>query len=192
LFINKNIVSLWTTNKKLNKMKKLLTLILLSLIGFGTYSQTHTPFSIKIRIKNTAHCSIQLRGVYFTSSSTTPSSFGAGTPAYFIPSGYFTGDSAVAILPYDTTTTFNFAVITSGCPCNSANGGVNINAYHTKVVYANFCDSFPMGIEIIPTTPKKKVVKIIDEMGRESQPEPNKLLIYIYSDGTIERKINLK
>lgn len=171
-------------------MKKLLTLLLLSLIGFGAYSQTHTPFSIKIRIKNTAHCSIQLRGVYFTSSS-SPSSFGAGTPGYFIPSGYFTGDSAVAILPYDTTTTFNFAIITSGCPCNSATGGVNINAYHTKVVNANFCDSFPMGIEVIPTT-SKKIVHIIDELGRESQPEPNKLLIYMYSDGTIERKIIAK
>ena len=40
--------------------------------------------------------------------------------------------------------------------------------------------------------PSKKVIRITDELGRESKPEPNKLYIYTYSDGTIERKIIIK
>ena len=170
-------------------MKKILIYLFILFISFNAYSQTHTPFNIKIRIKNTPHCSIQLRGLYYTSASIIPNSFGLSN---FIPSNYFTGDSAVLIIPYDTTTTFNLAVITdSGCPCKSINGGTYINAYHTSVVNINFCDSFPMGIEFIPTNPKK-VIRIVDEMGRETQPEPNKILIYFYSDGTNERKVTLK
>jgi hypothetical protein len=29
-------------------------------------------------------------------------------------------------------------------------------------------------------------------MGRDTKPESNKVLIYLYSDGTIERKFNVK
>ena len=35
----------------------------------------------------------------------------------------------------------------------------------------------------------KKLVRVIDETGRDTQPEPNRLLIYIYDDGTKERKV---
>ena len=37
-------------------------------------------------------------------------------------------------------------------------------------------------------TDKKKLIKIIDLFGRETALEANKLLLYIYSDGTIEKK----
>ena len=40
--------------------------------------------------------------------------------------------------------------------------------------------------------PSKKVIKVMDELGREAIPEPNKTLIYLYSDGTLERKIIIK
>lgn len=39
---------------------------------------------------------------------------------------------------------------------------------------------------------KKELIKVVDLLGREVQPEPNKVLIYVYSDGTIERKIQIK
>ncbi|PKR81555.1 ribonuclease [Brumimicrobium salinarum] len=38
----------------------------------------------------------------------------------------------------------------------------------------------------------KTVIKIMDITGREVQPQPNMLLIYIYSDGTREKKIQLQ
>jgi hypothetical protein len=34
---------------------------------------------------------------------------------------------------------------------------------------------------------KKQLVKIVDTMGRETKATPNQLLLYIYSDGTVER-----
>ena len=36
---------------------------------------------------------------------------------------------------------------------------------------------------------KKKLIKVVDLLGRETAIEVNKLLLYMYSDGTIEKKI---
>lgn len=47
-----------------------------------------------------------------------------------------------------------------------------------------------VGIKELPTT--KKLVKVIDETGRDANPEPNRLLIYIYDDGSKERKVIVK
>jgi hypothetical protein len=47
-------------------------------------------------------------------------------------------------------------------------------------------------VDIRELSTTKKVVRIIDETGRDAQPEPNKLLIYVYDDGTIERKVIIK
>ena len=38
----------------------------------------------------------------------------------------------------------------------------------------------------------KSLIKIVDVLGRETAREDNKLLLYIYSDGTIEKKIILE
>ena len=38
----------------------------------------------------------------------------------------------------------------------------------------------------------KKVVRVIDETGRDAQPVPNRPYIYLYNDGTIERKVIIK
>jgi hypothetical protein len=48
-------------------------------------------------------------------------------------------------------------------------------------------DSYTVGVEELPTT--KKLVRIIDETGRDAQPVPNRPYIYLYNDGTIERKV---
>ena len=36
---------------------------------------------------------------------------------------------------------------------------------------------------------KKKQFKIVDILGKESQPNKKGLLFYIYSDGTVEKKL---
>jgi uncharacterized protein (TIGR02145 family) len=43
--------------------------------------------------------------------------------------------------------------------------------------------------ELIPST--KKLNKIVDIMGNETNEKPNELLFYIYNDGTVEKKIIL-
>ena len=42
------------------------------------------------------------------------------------------------------------------------------------------------------TEDNKSLVKIIDILGRESNIMTNRLLFYIYSDGTVEHKITIK
>ena len=68
----------------------------------------------------------------------------------------------------------------------------SINMYHTSAIFFPICgDTIATGILDVKT-PTKKVVRILDEMGRDTKPESNKVLIYLYSDGTIERKFNVK
>jgi uncharacterized protein (TIGR02145 family) len=45
---------------------------------------------------------------------------------------------------------------------------------------------------IKPTTEKKELVKVVDLIGRETQSKPNEVLIYIYSDGSTERVLNIE
>ena len=37
-----------------------------------------------------------------------------------------------------------------------------------------------------------KLLKIVDLLGKETKEKTEKILIYIYSDGTVEKKILLK
>jgi PKD repeat protein len=65
--------------------------------------------------------------------------------------------------------------------------GNNGSGIHSITIIDNSVNGIK-NLDNFYNTPKKKVVKIIDEMGRESQPEPNKVLIYLYNDGTVEKK----
>ena len=46
-------------------------------------------------------------------------------------------------------------------------------------------------LEVINYT-EKKLMKVVDLLGREKKPKPNIPFIYIYNDGSVERKIILK
>jgi hypothetical protein len=46
-------------------------------------------------------------------------------------------------------------------------------------------------IEEINST-DKKLIKIVDILGRDTDYKSNELLFYIYDDGTIEKKYNIK
>jgi hypothetical protein len=79
-----------------------------------------------------------------------------------------------------------FAFPQSGCyrydlvfACSTGNVTILTSTYYVSTV----------GIEEL--TLDRKVVKITDMMGRECLPEPNKLLIYYYSDGTTQKFYNL-
>ena len=45
----------------------------------------------------------------------------------------------------------------------------------------------PLGVDELQIS--KKLVRVIDETGRDANPEPNRLLIYVYDDGTKEKKV---
>ena len=48
------------------------------------------------------------------------------------------------------------------------------------------------GLEpVIQNTQNRKILKIIDSLGREASITKNKVLYYIYNDGTIEKRIVL-
>jgi len=47
------------------------------------------------------------------------------------------------------------------------------------------------GIGELNNTPKQ-LIKIVDVLGRETPFKPNTPLLYIYNDGTVERKVVLK
>lgn len=57
----------------------------------------------------------------------------------------------------------------------------------TNVYFHTIVGNNPLGINEISHS--KKLVRIIDETGRDAEPVPNRLLIYIYDDGTKEKKI---
>jgi hypothetical protein len=47
-----------------------------------------------------------------------------------------------------------------------------------------------VGVEELSVS--KKLIKVIDETGREAVPEPNRFYIYVYSDGSREKKMIVK
>ena len=55
--------------------------------------------------------------------------------------------------------------------------------------YWNDCDSTTTNIVIIKHTKSRNLVKIVDVLGRDTDPKNNELYLYIYDDGTIEKKI---
>ncbi|MGY8951110.1 MAG: hypothetical protein ACKVJW_04940, partial [Flavobacteriales bacterium] len=42
---------------------------------------------------------------------------------------------------------------------------------------------------ILEISNQKTLIKIVDILGRETNPKANNLLFYIYDDGTVEKKI---
>ena len=53
----------------------------------------------------------------------------------------------------------------------------------------DYCDGTWSGPLLSRTQTEKKLVSITDLLGRPSKQNKNKLLFYIYSDGTVERKL---
>ena len=63
--------------------------------------------------------------------------------------------------------------------------------------YVVFADNFVLTeteehVSINNLNANKKLIKIVDVLGRESKPQPNLLLFYIYNNGTVEKKIIIK
>ena len=67
---------------------------------------------------------------------------------------------------------------------NSASNGQTIDIYQTSGTASTSCTT--TGISELKQN-NKKLIHIVDAMGREIQYKPNTMLIYVYSDGTVEK-----
>lgn len=66
-----------------------------------------------------------------------------------------------------------------------------------SLIYSNIngqaCGTYyPLGVPEYSYNPDKILVKIVDVLGRECLDEPNKVIIYIYSDGSTEKKFGME
>lgn len=114
-----------------------------------------------------------------------------------------TNDTIVSSIEYnfmfDHDTTFNYCLHvgdTCGYICLfkdntwATQDHVKDTCNNVGTTYADYyaiIGNNPLGIDEI--SPSKKLVRIIDETGRDAEPEPNRLLIYIYDDGSKEKKV---
>lgn len=64
----------------------------------------------------------------------------------------------------------------------------NWDLYRVGTIIAN-CS--PNGIQAQNGSTKKELVKVVDLLGRESKISNNEVLLFIYSDGTVEKKVSL-
>ncbi|MDB4655469.1 choice-of-anchor J domain-containing protein [Flavobacteriales bacterium] len=55
--------------------------------------------------------------------------------------------------------------------------------------FHQLCSNDPTGIQDATRTQKRTLLRITDVLGRETKPKLGQLLMYIYSDGTVEKKI---
>lgn len=72
-------------------------------------------------------------------------------------------------------------------------GGVNIRCCSNTTLYGE-CGSYydvPLAIDEL-TTPEKTLLLVTDLLGREISFKTGELLIYHYSDGSIEKKITIE
>ncbi|MFT5777643.1 MAG: endonuclease I [Crocinitomicaceae bacterium] len=68
----------------------------------------------------------------------------------------------------------------------------NRNPFIDHPEYAHLIWGLTLDLVQIDTDTPKKVVKIVDAMGRETIYSANQILIYIYSDGTTERVFSIE
>ncbi|MFT4662909.1 MAG: hypothetical protein ACI8XB_003202, partial [Patiriisocius sp.] len=54
--------------------------------------------------------------------------------------------------------------------------------------FEGLCDT-SVGLEEFQLNTDRKLIRIVDMLGREIQPQSNTVLFYQYSDGTVEKRV---
>lgn len=89
----------------------------------------------------------------------------------------------------------------TGLACNYIDSAVFLNGHSASYGFPNFVDSYDysnsipdchLGLDESSMQTNKTVVRIVDNLGRETEDKPNALLIYIYSDGTTEKMFRVE
>lgn len=133
-------------------------------------------------------------------------SHGMGSNGNFAPYLYTSSDTGSLSLAFQvgslTPVGTNWATNTFSFTATSAQDGHTWILIHTiakngiptgsGLVYQfGSCRNNIIGISKLSNNNKKELVKIIDYMGRETEFKPNTPLIFIYSDGTNERVMQI-
>ncbi len=71
------------------------------------------------------------------------------------------------------------------------NGEINQSILLDNFVLTETEEALSTGINELPQAPKQ-LLKIVDILGREANPKKEGLLFYIYSDGTVEKRIQIE
>lgn len=165
-------------------MKKLL-LLTLFLFGLKSYAQFQ-GVQTYLQVYNPTQCTYTVQqGSYFGLNDTTHrylTIIPQSTPNLFMVWAPF-GDSTSII--DNLCFTMNSPCI---CPASCI---INYPMNYVDTMILFLCDTTFISVENV-IKPTKKVVRILDVMGKDSKPEPNKVFIYLYSDGTVERKVIIK
>ena len=108
----------------------------------------------------------------------------AATDYWFLNSNYIRPDVDV----YKPNHTYEYIVTGDGSPLTFEfnDGNYTDNGGFLKFTVKEIICVDVTGIEEI-TLGTKELVRVVDLMGREITPQKNRVLIYIYSDGTTER-----
>tara|TARA_R100000951_G_C2606871_1_gene169963 strand:+ start:121 stop:579 length:459 start_codon:yes stop_codon:yes gene_type:complete len=152
-------------------MKALLTITFLATLNFSFYSQiTDTCEYVS---ENYDLGGLDCAWGVYTSNFPIDSYQWVNCDDMYSP---FVGDTSEY---YGSSYTGNVAVIIEAWGC----------------IDTSFCqDICTYGIEDNEENPssKKELTKIIDLTGRESKDQPNRVLIYVYSDGTTEKRFRVE
>ena len=189
-------------------MKKLLTLLLLVTLGLTSKAQTQND-TMRVFMYNPYQygCEISILFRYQSSTQSDTVIGGKGNlSSHIIFPNSSTQDvtrftEAWIVFPHDTTMFVKFmqAGISNLCYGYNQHYCV-VSLFDTSLLfYQNHTRFYKICSDTVAITglnelksPTKNVVRILDEMGRDTKPVPNKTLIYLYSDGTIERKVIVK
>jgi len=168
-------------------MKKLLLLALLSLSTLIGYSQMNYHQTISLSSLQDTICGgeFSLISVSPEADSSTTSIYNGNfwfNPPFGVPVTYTIHAEGLCGCVFDTTFTETLD--------STQQWAFHIFQIEGTGFYGVPWTDCSVGIKELPTT--KKLVRIVDETGRDAQPEPNKLLIYIYDDGSKERKVIIK
>ena len=178
-------------------MKKLVLLALLSLSTLVGYSQTYnTTISVHSYLDSTCGGVLQSVSILPSNPVSVWLAPSLNPIGYFLATYYYNA-------PLDTPVTYHiWAKGICGCIFDTT-FTATYDTTHPHSIYQFHVGGkdldgvrwtscpFADGVNELKT-PTKNLVRIIDELGREAVPEPNKTFIYLYSDGTLERKIIIK
>ena len=74
---------------------------------------------------------------------------------------------------------------------NISNSGVIAGTPLADTLNSVFCNTIPASTSLTPIQSNKKLLKVTDFLGRETN-QTNQPLFYIYDDGTVEKRIILE
>ena len=108
-----------------------------------------------------------------------------------IKNGNNTAFSVFNVLGNPNLTCIEVNDVNSPTVINWINDNSNIDPQHYFSEDCNNACSNTSSISELNNTPKQ-LIKIVDVLGRETPFKPNTPLLYIYNDGTVERKMIIK